>query len=127
MIRINRNRLEKAINKARQVHTHVKPIELRAYAVTNPEGRTYKVRFEIHNGRKYGTCTCPAGENEMPCYHLAASLQAHLILMRIRADIKQAGTKPAPVRRDSRDYQTYEDFCLETGSNICYERWRNMI
>jgi hypothetical protein len=62
--------LQNAINKARRIKMAVKLIGQRAYLVVTPQGHKYTVRFEMHDGQRYGRCTCKAGAANMACYHL---------------------------------------------------------
>lgn len=62
--------LQNAINKARSVKCAVKVLGKRIYLVITPQQRRYTVRFEMHNGERYGICSCKAGAFGMACYHL---------------------------------------------------------
>jgi hypothetical protein len=62
--------LQNAINKARQIKCAVKVLGSRIYSVETPESHRYTVRFEMHNGERYGICNCKAGMYGMACFHL---------------------------------------------------------
>jgi hypothetical protein len=84
MIELKKETMTNAIEKARHNRCHVKPLAFRQYAVTTPKGDTYLVTFDLQNGRKLGQCGCPAAEHERVCYHLAAAVQAHCMIMAMR-------------------------------------------
>jgi|GEM_PF-942529 len=90
MIEINRNKLAKAVEKARKVKNFVHMIEFRIYEVTTPELRAYTVAFQTRDGKKFATCTCKAGKLNVPCHHIAAALALHLVIASNHA-------KPQPV------------------------------
>lgn len=73
--------LRNAIRKARTVKPRVRVNRFGSYAVTNKAtGATYVVTCEKRDGKRYGHCTCVAGEQGIPCYHLAAAVGAHITL-----------------------------------------------
>jgi hypothetical protein len=76
--------LQNAITKARRIKCTVKTLEVRAYLVITPQNHAYTVRFEMHNGLRYGRCNCKAGVASMACYHLpkAALVDSGLQQMR---------------------------------------------
>ena len=74
----NRAQIESAIRraKAERKHLFVQRTEiLREYRVTNRRnGQVYWVKFKINwLGKRYGSCTCKAGELGIPCKHLIAA------------------------------------------------------
>jgi len=76
-----------AIERARRERMRVSMIRFREYQVLNrSNGRRYVVRFEMQNGKKFGTCSCEAGSpmqsrhRPMVCKHLLAALTLHLTL-----------------------------------------------
>ncbi len=82
MIELNKENIEKAIEKARATKPLVKIIEFRRYSVTNREtGANYTVNFYKIGGRKFGECDCKCGQQgKYVCKHIAASLPIHLVL-----------------------------------------------
>ncbi len=78
--------LQKAINKARTVKPFVRVRRFGSYTVTNKQtGATYTVECSKHDGKRFASCTCKAGERGTPCYHVAAAAAAHLQLAAERA------------------------------------------
>lgn len=61
---------QNAINKARRIKCTVKTLAERAYLVITSQNHAYTVRFEMHNGLRYGRCNYKAGSAGMACYHL---------------------------------------------------------
>lgn len=80
MIELTPEKLEKATAKARITKPLVKVIEFRHYAVTNREtGANYEVKFSKVGSRKFGECSCKAGQaGKFACHHLIAALSRHL-------------------------------------------------
>jgi hypothetical protein len=53
----------------------------RQYRVTNREtGAQYTVDFFVHNGRRFGHCSCKAGQNNIPCKHISAAAGLHAMV-----------------------------------------------
>jgi hypothetical protein len=72
-------KLTNAINKARTVKPLVRVVKFGIYTVTNKAtGATYNVECIKHDGRRFASCTCKAGERGQACYHIAAAVSAHL-------------------------------------------------
>lgn len=80
MIELTPDRLEKATAKAKQCKPLVKVLEFRRYQVTNREtGASYEVTFTKIDDKKFGQCSCKAGEQgKYACYHLISALSRHL-------------------------------------------------
>jgi len=71
--------IEKAIERAKQSKLFVQVIAWRMYKVTNREnGNSYQVTFTVKNGKRFGHCTCKAGQKDIACKHLAAAVSRHL-------------------------------------------------
>lgn len=73
--------IERAQREARNLtvrHTS----SMRQYRVTNSvNGNTYLVNFYIgEGGKRYGDCTCMAGQNGMPCKHVADAAALNMYL-----------------------------------------------
>jgi len=93
VIELTRDKLQKAIEKAKQERNHVRPLTWRRYEVTTPKGGIYTVTFDVRKGRKYGACNCKAGQREMACYHLASAIAVHLAIAKMRAVAERPGLK----------------------------------
>jgi hypothetical protein len=89
MIEINKERLSKAVEKARKVRNFVHMIQFRLYEVTTPELRAYQVAFEVRDGKKFANCNCKAGKRNQPCYHMAAAVALHLAVAQMRAEAEK--------------------------------------
>ena len=74
--------IKKAVDRAKESNLLVQPSGLfRMYYVTNrTNGQRYTVNFVVRTGRRFGGCTCPAGERGIPCKHLAAAAALHVCL-----------------------------------------------
>lgn len=77
--------IQNAIAKAKQIKCAVKLFGQRAYLITNPKGRTYKVTFHMHEGQRYGYCNCAAGSRNVPCYHLIPAAIVDTAIQNMRA------------------------------------------
>jgi hypothetical protein len=95
MIELQREKLSKAIAKARKVRTHVRMVAWRKYQVRTPENRTYTVTFDARDGKKFASCTCPAGDHNQECYHIAAAVVLHLAIAWIKAESEKPKPQPA--------------------------------
>lgn len=62
--------LQNAIEKSKRIKMSVRYLGERAYLVITPQRHEYVVRFEQHDGLRYGRCTCRAGVKGLACYHL---------------------------------------------------------
>ena len=78
---ISREQLEQAIENAKAARLFVRPSSMfRQYVVENRgNGRTYTVDFFVRNHKRFGHCTCAAGERGIACKHLAASADYHMM------------------------------------------------
>ncbi len=74
--------LKKATERAKAGKLFVQTTGIyRQYTVTNREsGAQYTVNFFVHDGKRYGHCTCQAGTNNMACKHLSAAAGLHVCL-----------------------------------------------
>lgn len=53
----------------------------REWLVTSERsGRTYLVTFYMHDGHRFGYCTCPAGSRDVFCRHLPYCAKADALL-----------------------------------------------
>jgi len=82
----SKDKLQNAINKARQIKPRVRVVAFGLYAVQNKEtGATYEVTCERRENRRFAGCTCAAGKKNVPCYHLASAVSVHIALASERA------------------------------------------
>ncbi len=63
-------RIQSAVEKAKRAKCHVRRLQGRTYESRTPQGRTYTVRCEERDGRRYVICNCAAGSVNQPCYHI---------------------------------------------------------
>lgn len=85
MIELTENTMQNAINKARAERKNLivrLTNAVRQYRVeSKSSGKTYTVNFFIRNNRRFGHCTCPAGEqSKFACKHLAAAAGLNMAL-----------------------------------------------
>jgi uncharacterized Zn finger protein len=73
--------LAKATERAKAGALFVQPTSLfRQYRVTNrANGNQYIVDFFVRNGKRFGHCTCKAGQTHIACKHLSAAAGLHLM------------------------------------------------
>lgn len=101
MIKLEADKMTKAIERARAAHPKVRVISAadRIYSVTGRHGDSYTVRFVIANGHKLASCDCPA---RVLCYHIAAAASVNIAVQSMRAgkgsDKRQpVATSPATI------------------------------
>lgn len=102
MVELDRDRMERAISRCRQVRPLVAAmnVEARQYLVESSDRMTmYTVRLVCDGGRKYADCPCKAGRSGMMCYHAVAAATLHVGLMRQQAT--PAAPQPTPKARPS--------------------------
>lgn len=78
MIELTTARLQNAIAKARAESKNLvvrMTGAVRMYRVeSKTSGQTYTVNFFVRrDGKRFGSCTCKAGQNDMACKHIAAA------------------------------------------------------
>ena len=73
--------LSKATQRAKAGKLFVQPSSLfRQYHVTNREtGAKYTVDFFVRNGKRFGQCSCVAGERNLVCKHISAACGYHVM------------------------------------------------
>jgi hypothetical protein len=73
--------LKRAIENAKAANRYIRPSSMFCqYVVENRgNGKVYTVDFFVRNRKRFGHCTCAAGERGMACKHLAASAGYHLM------------------------------------------------
>jgi len=94
MIKLESNKMQKAIERAKAVRPRVTVINAdeRTYSVTGSKGGAYTVRFAVANGHKLAECDCAAGQASMMCFHVAAAAQVNVMCQSMR---RQAASAPA--------------------------------
>lgn len=82
MIKLELNKMQKAIARAKTVRPRVTVINAadRTYKVTGSKGSLYTVKFVVVNGHKLGECDCPAGRLSQMCYHIPAAAAVNIAL-----------------------------------------------
>src|SRR5215211_3473112 len=82
------DQLAKATERARASNLLVQPTTIfRQYRVTNRDnGNQYVVNFFVRrsDGKRFGNCTCKAGQNNIACKHLSAAAACHVARMSAR-------------------------------------------
>jgi hypothetical protein len=72
---VSADQLAKATERAKASNLFVQPTTIfRQYRITNRDnGNQYVVNFFVRNGKRYGHCTCKAGERNFVCKHISAA------------------------------------------------------
>lgn len=93
---VNAEQLAKATERAKAGNLFVKPTTLhRQYRVTNRDnGNQYTVDFFVRNGKRYGHCTCKAGERNLVCKHLSAAAGYHVMRMSAQREAQRIALMP---------------------------------
>jgi len=86
MIKLEPNKMQKAIERAKAVRPRVTVINAddRIYSVTGSRGGAYTVKFVVANGLKLAECDCAAGRQEMMCFHVASAAQVNVMVQSMR-------------------------------------------
>src|SRR5262249_53890063 len=86
MIKLEPNKMQKAIERAKAVRPRVRVINAdeRTYSVTGSRGGAYTVKFVVANGLKLAECDCAAGRQEMMCFHVASAAQVNVMVQSMR-------------------------------------------
>jgi hypothetical protein len=96
---ISAEQLSKATERAKAANLFVQPSSfLRQYHVTNRDtGAKYTVNFFVRksDSKRFGHCTCKAGQNNIACKHLSAAAACHVARMKAR----HAAEKVTQMRR----------------------------
>ncbi|HEY7184174.1 MAG TPA: hypothetical protein VIC84_22255 [Blastocatellia bacterium] len=94
MIKLEANKMTKAIERAKAVRPRVRVInaDARIYAVTGSKGDIYTVRFAVANGHKLAECDCPA---RGLCYHIAAAASVNIGIQSMRQQVAVLPAKDA--------------------------------
>lgn len=81
MIRLESNKMQNAIARAKTIRPRVRRTGERSYSVTSSTGQTaYTVRFVVANGLRLGECTCKAGQSNQVCFHIAAAAALNIAI-----------------------------------------------
>jgi SWIM zinc finger len=78
MIKLESSKMQKAIERAKQVRPRVRCTGERIYSVTGRKGDLYTVRFAVANGHNLAECDCRAGQSSQLCYHIAAAAAVNI-------------------------------------------------
>jgi hypothetical protein len=111
MIKLEANKMAKAVERAKAIHPRVKMIGERRFLVWRRERHVesaYTVRFVVANGNKLAECNCKAGQAEMLCYHVAAAAQVNVMMQSMRRQGASASstTLHAPAPRITRQIES---------------------
>jgi hypothetical protein len=79
---VSADQLARATERAKAGNLFVQPTSIfRQYRVTNRDnGNQYVVNFFVRDGKRYGQCTCKAGQNNIPCKHLSCAAALNVCL-----------------------------------------------
>lgn len=94
---VNAEQLSRATERAKAGNLFVQPSSfLRQYHVTNREtGAKYTVDFFVRkDGKRFGHCTCKAGQNNRACKHLSASAAYHVARMAAKREAGRIASLP---------------------------------
>lgn len=93
---VSAEQLGKATERAKASHLFVQPTSIfRQYRVTNRHnGNTYIVDFFVRNGKRYGNCTCKAGERNLVCKHLSAAAGYHVMRETAKREAQRIASMP---------------------------------
>jgi hypothetical protein len=76
--------LERAIIKAKKIHTTVKFIKFGVYQVSGSKGNFYTVECKKVGSEKQVVCECLGASKGLVCYHAASALALHIGLAKQR-------------------------------------------
>ncbi len=88
--------LGKAIARARAGRLFVQATSIfRQYRVTNREtGAQHVVDFFVRDGKRYGHCTCKAGERNLVCKHVSVACGYHVMRAAARREAERIASMP---------------------------------
>jgi hypothetical protein len=79
MIEITKEKMQRAIERCRELKPKVRFVAERVFNVfSSNNANVYTVRFDVRNGQKLAQCTCKASERGMMCYHIAGAAAANI-------------------------------------------------
>jgi hypothetical protein len=110
MIKLEINKMAKAIERAKTVRPRVKVInaDARIFAVTGSKGDVYTVRFAVANGHKLAECDCKAGQTGMMCFHVAAAASVNIAVQSMRRQATAAPAVPVLPAKDADKVSTVQ-------------------
>jgi hypothetical protein len=94
---LSADQLSKATERAKASKLFVQPSNLfRQYHVTNREtGAKYTVDFFVRkDGKRFGHCTCKAGERNLACKHMSAAAGYHVARMSAKREAQRIALMP---------------------------------
>lgn len=95
---ISADQLAKATERAKSSNLLVQPTTiLRQYRVTNRDnGNQYVVNFfgRKSDSKRFGQCTCKAGQNNIACKHLSAAAGYHVARMTALREAERVASMP---------------------------------
>jgi SWIM zinc finger len=95
---ISAEQLSKATERAKAGNLFVRPSSIfRQYHVTNRDtGAKYTVDFFVRksDGKRFGNCTCKAGQNNKACKHLSAAAGYHIVRMAAKREAERIASMP---------------------------------
>lgn len=79
MIKLTIENTAKAVERCKQLKPVVRFVKNRTFDVlSSNNSNTYRVRFDVKGGEKFGQCECKASERGLVCYHLVAGATANI-------------------------------------------------
>jgi hypothetical protein len=99
MIKLETNKMQKAIERAKAIRPRVRWNGGREFTVTGSKGDSYKVRFAVAGGHKLGECDCKAGKAGQMCFHLAAAASLNIAIQSMRVSSPIPAPAPVPARK----------------------------
>src|SRR4030095_280431 len=100
MIKLETNKMQRAIERAKAVRPRVTVINAdeRTYSVTGSKGDRYTVRFAVVGSKKLAECDCKAGQAGMMCYHVAGAAQVNVMVQSMRRGASVPAVPVLPAR-----------------------------
>jgi hypothetical protein len=89
MLKLTKESMKGAIERAKAVRPHVRRTAERVYAVRGTKGNEYRVEFKVIGGLKLAQCNCPSAKHI--CYHIAAAAAVNIGIHRMRQGIATPG------------------------------------
>jgi len=83
MLKLEADKMQKAIERAKAEHLKVRIINA---AKREYEVKGYFIRFAVNGGEKFGSCTCKGARAGYMCKHVAAAAQANIMVQSVREE-----------------------------------------
>ncbi len=98
MLKLELDKMQKAIERAKKEHLKVRIIDAgnREYAVG-----VYTVRFAVANGIRLGECNCRGAQAGYYCKHLVSAAQANVMVQCVREQNPTPAESQAFISRNS--------------------------